>query len=67
MPDLKSSIRKAIFYNSQRGARPVPEGIIVANCRVQGFEEAEVLDELERLVEDGELRPEDDGYLRVDA
>lgn len=67
MPNLDSYIKKAIFFNSQRGERPVPEGIIVANCRMQGFEEAEVIVELERLVEDGELRKADDGYLRVEA
>lgn len=66
MSEIDSYIRKAIFFNSQRGERPVPVEIIVANCRMQGFEEAEVIDELERLVEDGELRREDDGYLRVE-
>lgn len=66
MADLDSHIRKAIFYNAQRGERPVPAEIIVANCQMQGFDEAEVRDELDRLLEDGELRRADDGYLRVE-
>lgn len=66
MSDLESHVSKAIFYNSQGGERPVPPEIIVANCRMQGYAEADVIDELERLVEEGDLLKEDDGYLRAE-
>ena len=64
MASLKAHILKAIFYNSQNGNRAVPASIIKANCYVAGFDDQSIRAELDRLVEEGELRKVDDGYMK---
>jgi hypothetical protein len=65
MPGVRTHIMKAMFYNSQAGHRIVPRDIIEANCSIAGFDTPTIRDELDRLVEEGQLSVEGDGYVRV--
>lgn len=65
MTSVRNHIQKALFYNSQGGSRMVPVGIVVANCRLAGYEEATVRDELAAMVADGELCEADGHYARA--
>lgn len=66
MGDLRSHIRKALFYNSQGGGLPVPREIILANCLIAGFDEEAINAEHAAMVNEGDLIEEEDAFIRVD-